>query len=155
MDGFELDFVLKKGEGQFVEFKESFDSKNLSRELVAFANAQGGRILMGVSDEGVVKGIDITNKLKSDILTIARNCDPPVRTTIEVFENILIVNVHEGSDKPYSCSQGFFLRMGATSQKLSRDEILDFSFSEGRITFDEQLNKTFDFEDFDDEKLNE
>ena len=39
----ELEFILSKGEGQFIEFKEKLD-KNFSKELVAFANASGGRI---------------------------------------------------------------------------------------------------------------
>ena len=39
----ELDFVIEQGEGQFIEFKEKVD-KSLSKGIVAFANAQGGRI---------------------------------------------------------------------------------------------------------------
>ena len=37
MDKKELDFIIQEGEGQFVEFKESFD-KNIAKEMVAFAN---------------------------------------------------------------------------------------------------------------------
>ena len=39
MDDKELGFILKEGEGQFIEFKVSFDSKNLAKEIVAFANS--------------------------------------------------------------------------------------------------------------------
>lgn len=38
----EFSFILNDGENQFVEFKESFD-KALVKEIVAFANANGGR----------------------------------------------------------------------------------------------------------------
>lgn len=34
----ELKFILQEGEGQFVEFKESFDSKNLSKEIAVRNN---------------------------------------------------------------------------------------------------------------------
>ena len=39
----ELEFILQKGEGQYIEFKESCD-KSLAKEIVAFANAMGERI---------------------------------------------------------------------------------------------------------------
>ena len=47
----DLQFDLTHGEGQFVEFKEALD-KGLSKELVAFANASGGRLYLGVTDAG-------------------------------------------------------------------------------------------------------
>src|SRR3989344_8125515 len=115
----EFEFLLKQGEGLKVEFKENFDSKNLGRELVAFANTEGGKILIGVDDKGNVKGIQITNKLKSEIQDLARNCDPATNIQIETIENILIIHVDEGKSKPYRCSAGFFLRQGSNSQKLS------------------------------------
>ncbi|MCG2809485.1 MAG: transcriptional regulator, partial [Candidatus Portnoybacteria bacterium] len=70
------------------------------------------------------------------------------------FENILIVEVKESKNKPYKCSSGFYLRQGANSQKMTRDEILDFAVGEGKIRFDEQINKEFGFpRDFDEEKF--
>ena len=40
----ELQLILQEGEGQFIEFKKFFDAKNLSKEIVSFANASGGKI---------------------------------------------------------------------------------------------------------------
>jgi ATP-dependent DNA helicase RecG len=150
----EIEFILKEGEGQFIEFKECFDSKNFAKEIVAFANSEGGRIILGVNDKGDIKGIEITNKIKSEIQDIARKCDPFIAISVETFDNVLIIHVAEGENKPYQCSQGFYLRTGANSQKLTRDEIIEFSVGEGKIKFDEQINKNFNFpEDFDDEKF--
>ena len=42
----------------------------------------------------------IDNELKSRVEMMARDCDPAVVVRLEVFENILIVNVQEGKDKP-------------------------------------------------------
>jgi len=149
----ELEFILQQGEGQYIEFKESFD-KSLAKEIVAFANANGGRIFLGVDDKGKLKRINITNRLKSQILDIAKNCDPSIKVVLEEFSNIIIINVYEGGDKPHKCSSGFYLRQGANSQKMTRDEILDFAVCEGKIKFDSQINNRFDFEkDFDKEKL--
>ncbi|MBU4124068.1 MAG: putative DNA binding domain-containing protein, partial [Nanoarchaeota archaeon] len=150
----ELKFILQEGEGLKIEFKESFD-KFLAKEMVAFANSEGGRIFLGVNDNGIVKGIAITNRVKSQIQDIARNCDPSIKIDLEEFNKVLIINVEEEKDKPYKCSSGFYLRQGANSQKLSRNEIIDFSISEGKIRFDEQINNEFEFpNDFDGEKLN-
>ncbi|MBT5021895.1 hypothetical protein HON01_03660, partial [Candidatus Woesearchaeota archaeon] len=56
----ELEFTLQKGEGYQTEFKESL--KNLDRELVAFANASGGRVFLGIGDDNEVKGVTVDNK---------------------------------------------------------------------------------------------
>src|SRR3989344_8229303 len=135
----EFDFIISEGEGFKIEFKEAFDPKNLSKELVAFANSEGGKILLGVTDHKQIKGIEITNKLKSQIQDLARNCDPEIKISLEEHENILIVNVEEGKDKPYKSSQGFFIRQGTSSQKMKRDEIIDFINEEGKIKFDESI----------------
>jgi len=74
---YDLEFDLKLGEGQFIEFKDSLD-KSLSKEMVAFANASGGIVYLGINDAGQKKGIEITNRLKSQIQDMARNCDPPI-----------------------------------------------------------------------------
>ena len=66
-----LNKVLELGEGQFIEFKESFD-KGLAKEIAAFANASGGVIYLGVNDDGFVKGVRITNRLKSAIQDIEK-----------------------------------------------------------------------------------
>jgi predicted HTH transcriptional regulator len=46
----DLDILLHEGEGSMLEYKESFSS-SLARELVAFANSAGGKILLGVHDD--------------------------------------------------------------------------------------------------------
>ena len=148
----ELNFILQEGEGLKLEFKESLN--NLDKELVAFANSEGGRIFLGVTDNKRIKGINITNKLKSGIQDIANNCDPKIKIRFEEFENILIIHVKEGQDKPYKCKEGFFIRTGPNSQKLKRDEIIDLIHDSGKIRFDAQLNRKFDRKkDFDKNKL--
>ena len=149
----ELKFILQEKEGQFIEFKEFFDSKNLSTEIVSFANASGGKIYLGISDNAEITGIKITNKLKSQIQDIANNCDPFVEVAFEKFENILIIKIKEGKNKPHSCSTGFYMRVGPNSQKMKRDKILELAIKGGKIRFDEQICKDFDFKDFDDEKF--
>ena len=89
MNNKELNFILQEGEGLKIEFKESL--KNIDKELVAFTNAEGGRIFLGISDDNKVKGIKIDNKLKSQIQDIANNCDPPVEMRVEEWGNIIMI----------------------------------------------------------------
>ncbi|MDP3103483.1 MAG: ATP-binding protein [Candidatus Methanoperedens sp.] len=148
----ELELILQEGEGYKIEFKESLN--NIDRELVAFANSSGGRIFLGITDAKEIKGMEITNKLKSQIQDTSNNCQPPVKVLFEEFENILIINVREGDDKPYKCSSGFYTRVGPNAQKLDRDDIIEFFKSEGKIRFDELINLKFDYDThFDPKKL--
>ena len=62
MDDKDFELILKTGESFFVEFKERLD-KSLAKEIVAFSNSQGGRIFIGVTDSGEIKGIKVTNKI--------------------------------------------------------------------------------------------
>jgi ATP-dependent DNA helicase RecG len=72
------------------------------------------------------KGIEITNKVRSQIQDIANNCQPSIPIELKEFKNILIVTIPEGNDKPYQCSNGFFIRMGANAQKMKRNQIVEF-----------------------------
>lgn len=148
----EFQVILQEGEGYRLEFKESLS--NLDREMVAFANGSGGKLFLGITDDRVVKGVAIDNKLKAQIQDIANNCQPAVKILFEEYQNILIVHVREGDDKPYKCSTGFYLRVGPNSQKLNRDEIIEFFKAEGKIRYDELVCTRFNFDEhFDAEKL--
>ena len=142
MDKKKFEFLISEGEGYNVEFKESFSS-DLSKDICSFANGNGGKILLGISDDKKIKGIEITNRLKSQIHDMARNCDPKLEVFLEEFSNILIITVHEGKNKPYSANGKFYIRQGANSQQLNRDEIREFFQKEGKILFDEKVNKRF------------
>ena len=108
MNHCELELLLGKGEGATLEFKESLPG-SFARELVALANSEGGIILLGVRDNGTVKGIDDSNALRARIQDIARNCDPPVQLLLQRVGRVTAVHVHQSAVKPVQCSDGFFL----------------------------------------------
>ncbi|MCX5824802.1 MAG: putative DNA binding domain-containing protein [Deltaproteobacteria bacterium] len=152
MKATDLDILLQEGEGVMLEYKEGLSS-SFARELVALANTAGGRILLGVRDDGTVKGIADTNQLRARIQDIARNCDPPVKILVQRIGEVTVVTVRESDAKPVQCSDGYFWRQGAVTQKLSRDEIRDLFRSEGAIRFDISLCPKFRYpQDFDREK---
>lgn len=150
----QLDILLQEGEGTMLEYKERLSS-SFARELVALANTLGGRILLGVRDDGSVAGIKDSNDLRARIQDIARNCDPPVLILVEPIGKVMVVTVRKSNGKPVQCRDGFFWRQGAVTQKLSRDEIRDFFRTEGVIRFDLSVNPRFHYpEDFDHDKFN-
>ncbi|RWX44128.1 ATP-dependent DNA helicase RecG [Candidatus Electrothrix aarhusensis] len=149
MDFEELKDLIQAGESYHAEFKQTLD-KSFVEESCAFANSGGGRILLGVSDSGDIKGITTDNIMRSRIQDTLRQIEPKLSCRVDAVLNIFVITIPEGTEKPYGCSKGFFMRMGANSQKLSRNEIIDFYQKEGRIRFDELRHSRADFEqDFD------
>ena len=145
--------LIEQGESTTLEFKEKF-SASFAREVVALANTVGGKVLVGVSDDGKMVGVPDSNTLRARIQDVARNCDPPVRVLVEPVAGILVVHVSESDFKPVQCSDGFFWRQGAATQKMNRDELRDFFRQEGSIRFDLSICPRFNYpEDFDRQKF--
>ncbi len=139
----ELNNIISIGEGLHAEFKRS--ASHLGREICAFANSSGGRILLGVDDTGRIVGVSNPNRVKSEVQTIARAMDPPLVLSIDAVDHVLVVTVPDGPDKPYSANGKFYLREAANSQQMRRSEIREFFFKEGLVRFDEQVNREFNF----------
>ena len=56
--------MIAEGEHQQQDFKTRIDdSRKIARTLVAFANADGGRLLIGVKDNGTVSGVRVDEEL--------------------------------------------------------------------------------------------
>lgn len=145
------------GEGYQIEFKVSLD-KSIAREACAFANASGGKIIIGVTDAGQLKPLnpDNINRLISQAQDILGKLDPKINIKISHGDRFILIDVPEGQRKPYACPDGFFLRIGSNSQKLTRDEILEMSGWSGAIKFDALDHKTARFDrDFDENAYNQ
>lgn len=150
----DLKILVQEGEGTTLEFKENLPA-SLARDLVAMANTIGGRILLGVRDDGTVVGVKDSNNLRARIQDIARHCDPPVKIVVEPVDGVLVVHVRESDAKPVQCGEGYFWRQGAVTQKLTRDELRDFFRAEGAIRFDLSPCPRFRYpQDFDRAKFN-
>lgn len=137
--------LLALGEGFTTEFKRS-GALNLGREICAFANATGGVILIGVTDAGEVVGVGDHNRLKSEVQSSARSAEPPIAVDVESIGEVLCITVPEQHSKPYAFGGKFFIREGATSQQMARDEIREFFFKEGLIHFDETPCPDYDLD---------
>lgn len=154
MDEEELADIISEGESQEVEFRER--AGKLGRDLAAFANAQGGMIVLGVNDQNEVVGLPNLNKERGDIHDANRDCSPPVPIEeVEKVSECLIVHVDEGKTS-HRAPGGYYLRKGASSQKLTdNEEIQDLWKRKGDIKFGNTVNDAFEYpDDFDEDELN-
>ncbi len=58
--------LIREGEGLTGEFKERYTPR-IDQDIVAFANARGGTLLLGIRDGGMVAGERLTNDLKANL----------------------------------------------------------------------------------------
>lgn len=124
--------LIEGGESTTVEFKEDRDNGHtLVQSVVAFANSEGGTILLGVDDNGAVTGTDADEDQVRIEEWLHSRCDPPVPVdfdSVEIEEKeLLVIDVPEGSNKPYQHIDNgiIYVRRGATDRPANRSEILN------------------------------
>ncbi len=145
----ELLELIKIGEGYTIEFKEKL-SDTIAKDICAFTNSSGGKIILGIDDKNnEVKGFKLANEIRSRMQNYARNIDPPLIIDVEQNNDLVVIYVPEGKEKPYFVNGKCYIRQGANSQQLSRDEIRNFFQKTNMIRFDRKLNSDFNLdEDF-------
>jgi ATP-dependent DNA helicase RecG len=110
--------------------------EDMKREIVAFANAVGGTIYIGVADDGSVCGIDDYDHITNRISQMVRDAIKPDLTRFvdykcihEDNKDILQVTVLENINKPYYIApnglnpSGVYIRQGNASTQASDDAI--------------------------------
>lgn len=134
MDELTLREELLKGEDSTRQFKRQInDADAIGREIVAFLNAGGGCIYIGVEDDGSISGVplvetDRINQLLANAAT--NNVLPPCGILTENVATsdgmVIVATISEGPDKPYQAKDGFFyVKRGADKRKVTnRSEIL-------------------------------
>lgn len=79
--------LISEGEHQQLDFKfEISDSKRIARSLVAFANTDGGRLLVGVKDNGAIAGVRSDEEVHMIQAAAEMYCSPPVKYLTEEWE---------------------------------------------------------------------
>ncbi|MCB0460065.1 MAG: putative DNA binding domain-containing protein [Flavobacteriaceae bacterium] len=136
--------LIASGEGYNVEFKRSIPSKarEVTEEICAFANAAGGILLIGVDDNNTFQGVSFDNakrsKIQNSINEITPNLDCEMYLVEVEGEQIVVIEVPSGENKPYVLSGAIYVRQGPNSQKLTTvEEMRDFFQQADRIYFDE------------------
>lgn len=141
--------LISKGETSSVQFKLNVSNElNIAQEMVAFSNAKGGVILLGVDDKNweIVGLSDDDLRRLTNLLVNAANehIKPPLfietETVIIDGKKIMMVNVPEGIDKPYKDKDGIiFLKNGANKRKVTSNEEILRLLSKGKNLFADEL----------------
>lgn len=130
------------GEHTRQQFKRTFNSPDaLAAELAAFANSGGGILLIGVSDDGSIAGLDAAelrrlNQMLSN--ASSQHVRPPIHPITENVKThaglVMVVTVPNGLAKPYLDHQGcIWVKQGADKRHVTAREELQRMFQRGGL----------------------
>ena len=137
------------GEDSTIEFKREMPHRdNMADEIAAFANDEGGVILIGVDDNRVIIGLE-QQELDSVENTIVEICRDSIEPTVRIFteklrideKNLLKIEIPK-SVFVHRTSNGYFIRHGSSKREMTTEQLarLIQSRSQARIiAFNEQL----------------
>ena len=148
---------LRLGEDSHWEFKQIEFSGNrprspsrddLADEIAAFANANGGVLICGVTDNGDVQGMSREQLVELDSFLVEVSTDtikPAVRIRTQHMQNpdgkrLLLVDVPKGNSQ-HDSPGGSYVRVGGSKRKMTSDERLRLAQRRGQarfLSFDEQ-----------------
>lgn len=144
----DLNNLIATGESSFLEFKHKVASpEKIAREMVAFANTNGGKILIGVEDNGDIVGIDSYYEEEFWLKQAANDvCVPPIPINIEMIhvgkKDVLIVEIAESEQKPIATKgkkkRTVYIRKGEESVVATNDfiEVLKNKSADEGVTFE-------------------
>jgi ATP-dependent DNA helicase RecG len=132
-----MDFTL---ETQQTEYKKSF-GKEVIISLVAFANTDGGRVIVGVDDNGTVCGIDVGPETVQRYLNEIKTATYPQlfpKSHIQEKDKhtILIFEINEFPIKPVSYKNRYYKRVHNSNHLLTLEEIVDLQQQSLSVSFD-------------------
>ncbi len=95
----DINELIRIGESLTLEYKSSFDRKSIET-LVAFANANGGTVLVGVEDNGTVLGVSLGKETLNKWLgQVKSSTSPSIIPDIEAFDissrTVVAINISE------------------------------------------------------------
>ncbi len=158
-----IEYILTKGEDQYFDRKSSkIPIKKLADSMVAFANADGGLIAIGIYN-GEIQGIMNQGNTKiNDIIQCGfEKCYPPVKHRWELIDvtktnkkddQIILLHIEASSDKVHKTeADEVFLHVGDESKRLSHEQRLNLEYDRGSRTYEDELihDCTLDDLDFD------
>jgi len=124
-------------ENKVTEFKREYTA-DIKYAVVAFANSEGGKIYIGISDDGIVCGVRNVDETMLSITNMIRDAVRPDITmftecTVEYMDGkpVVVLSVQRGTARPYYIGakgvrpEGVYVRQGASSVPASETLILN------------------------------
>ena len=104
---YELNELIEAGENQYTEFKRKFtEPEKIAKEMLAFANTHGGKILFGIDDDKSVVGVE-SEKGEIEYIDLAAKffCEPQINYSLDIMhiyrKDVIVVNIPESFQKPH------------------------------------------------------
>lgn len=145
---------IVRGESKNVEFKVMLpkDSEGYLKTIIAFANTQGGKLIIGIDDDTRdVYGIDrdsVFRIMDSISNAVSDSCMPQLIPSIEPYtldgKTVILVTVAPGPNRPYFLKSkgkenGTYIRVGATSRLADSEKIRELEYEGEHISWDELI----------------
>lgn len=143
---------IARGESKNVEFKVMLpkDSEKYIKSIIAFANTQGGQLIIGIDDRTrEVVGVDadiLFQTMDSISNTVSDACTPQIVPNVEPQtvdgKTVIVVTVAPGPNRPYYLKSkgrdaGTFIRVAGTSRPAHPEKIKELEMEGARISWDE------------------
>lgn len=157
MDIKKIKNILRMGESQSIEFKKNFGDEVIET-LCAFANTKGGKIFLGVSDDGKIGGLKIVQEtLQGWINEIKNKTNPSLFPDIETLsysgKEILIFSIEEYPVKPVSFRGRYYKRVKNSNHVMGVDEVVRIHLQTFNSSWDYHLDPSHSMEDISLEKV--
>jgi len=135
-------------ENLHTDFKAKVDSDlELAKDLVCFANTDGGDLIFGVSDDRRIVGVPDAEALCLRVDDVAfQRCEPPITAVPEVLSSqadgeqrhVVVVRIPKGDQRPYRTAAGqYYVRGGVRCRQASREELLRLFQASRSLYYDE------------------
>ncbi|MDI6895763.1 AlbA family DNA-binding domain-containing protein [Methanocella conradii] len=149
--------LIRKGESENIEFKENFDKETIETAS-AFANTRGGVIIIGFTDKGILKGVQIGKETMKDWANqISQSTEPRIIPEIEQSKiegkDVVIIRIKEFPIKPVSVKGRCFKRVGNSNRMMTPQEIGQIHFHFTDMSWDKLPVRDAAIEDIDLEKV--
>lgn len=156
--------LINREESVTLEFKERLaEPEKLAKLLVSFSNQKGGQIVVGVSDDKELVGIDPEFSFEEWVMNIAStNCHPvihPIVERIHFKEKLFaLIRVHAGNFTPYMVKSlgetaGVYVRIGSTNRQADQATFKSLQLRSLNLTFDRLEVVTSGISDIDIKKV--
>ena len=145
MDLAELLVRIDNWENLHTEFKVwPVRPDDLAAVLVAFANTDGGELILGVSEQREISGIEDSDRVFREVDNVAaNNCEPPITVIQETVRSedgktAVVVRIPKGDMRPYRTNRGvFYVRTSSGRRQASREELLRLFQATESLYYDE------------------
>jgi len=153
-------------ESSRLEFKSIIPASiKIIKTVIGFCNAKGGKLVIGVKNDGTIEGIseeDAHQTMEWLDHAIYEACTPPILPLIYQQridgKILLIIEISSGTNKPYyqkslNLSEGTFIRLGRSTIKANADIIEELKWQSRGISYDQLPLYHTTIEDLDNSKI--